>query len=70
MNRVPFMITPNESVLVDTIYVEGDGSFYRDKELDLEIIGLPYVPFPVSIQFFYYFHLHILTYNWRAGFYI
>ena len=49
------MITRDKSVLVDMVLSEGDGRYYRDEELDMEIIELPYNPDPVSIQFFYYF---------------
>ena len=62
MNREPFRISPYESVLVDMVNLSGHGSFYRDEELDLEIIGLPYGRSEVSNPFFSYFHLPILTY--------
>ena len=43
------MISLNKSVLVDMVYTEGHGRYYRDEELDMEIIELPYNPDPVSI---------------------
>ena len=51
------MISPIKSVLVDMVYTEGHGRYYRDEELDMEIIELPYNPDPVSIQFLTTSHL-------------
>ena len=56
------MISSNKFVTVDMVNFSGRGSFYRDEELGVEIIGLPYGPSEVRIQCFHYFHLHILTY--------
>ena len=56
--------------MVDMVQTYGYGSFYKDEELGLEIIGLPYTPCSVSTKFFHYFYLLTLASYIHKAFYM
>ena len=55
INREIFRTAENKNVSVDMAHTTCIGRYYRDEELNVEFIELPYHPNPVSIKFIHYF---------------